>query len=166
MNGEYLVSNAYFSPCRTWRYFLHRIWNPDQTLLLVVGLNPSTADEVKSDPTVTRCINHARRWGFGGLIMMNTFAVRGTDPAILKKIDDPVGPENDYWLRLLSQDENVGRILFAWGNHGLMFKRQSRVVSIMERGRVEPECFGYTQQGAPRHPLYLKQTQPLRIWGE
>lgn len=164
--SQFRVSNAYFSPCRTWRYFLHRIWEPEKQLLLVIGLNPSTADEMKSDPTVTRCMNHARRWGFGGLIMMNTFAVRGTDPAILKKADDPVGPENDYWLRLLTMDPQVGRILLAWGNHGLLFDRQRRVLPCLDRARVEPECFGYTQQGAPKHPLYLKQDQPLRIWGE
>lgn len=160
------VSNAYFSPCRTWRYFLHRIWDPEKQLLLVIGLNPSTADETKNDPTVTRCVNHARTWGYGGLIMMNAFAIRGTDPAVLKKVGDPVGPENDYWLRVMSQDINVGRILVCWGNHGLKFDRQKKVLSVLDYAREELKCFGYTKEGAPKHPLYLKQDTPLRAWGE
>lgn len=162
---HYKWSNAYFSPCRTWRYLLHRVWSLDHQLLLVVGLNPSTADEVQSDPTVTRCINQAKRWGYGGLIMMNAFAVVGTDPRVLKKVNDPVGPENDYWLRVMSQDVNVGRILLAWGNHGLKFDRQKKVLSVLDCAKEELKCYGYTKTGAPRHPLYLKQDTPLRTWG-
>jgi sec-independent protein translocase protein TatC len=36
---------------------------------MFIGLNPSTADEVKNDPTVRRCINFAITWGYGGLII-------------------------------------------------------------------------------------------------
>jgi len=163
---EGVASNAYFSPCRTWRYFLHRIWSQDHKLLMVIGLNPSMADEVRSDPTVTRCINHARRWGFGGLVMLNAFAVRGVNPKILTQAQDPVGIENDYWLRVLSQDIDVGRIVLAWGNHGLKFGRQGKVLECLRYAREELKCFGYTNEGAPKHPLYLKQDQPLRAWGE
>jgi hypothetical protein len=53
-------SEARFPSCRTWRYTLHRVWDEGRGLLMVIGLNPSTADEVKNDPTVTRCINYAR----------------------------------------------------------------------------------------------------------
>lgn len=75
-----------FSPCRTWRYTLERVWAPPEgyrgarEVAAFIGLNPSTADEVKNDPTVTRCINYARRWGFHGMFMLNIFALRSTDP--------------------------------------------------------------------------------------
>jgi hypothetical protein len=123
---------------------------------MVVGLNPSTADEVKNDPTVTRCINYARAWGFGGLVMMNAFAIRGTDPGVLREVPDPVGPENDFWLSRMAEGARL--ILVAWGNYGLWADRQARVLSLIER---EVYCLGVTKAGAPRHPLYLKaDTRP------
>jgi hypothetical protein len=48
-------------------------------------LNPSTADEVKLDPSCTRARLYAERWGFGALIVTNLFichkaAVPGSQP--------------------------------------------------------------------------------------
>jgi hypothetical protein len=145
-------SGARFSPCRTWRYTLHRIWDEGRGLLMVVGLNPSTADEVRNDPTVTRCLNYAKSWGFGGLIMMNAFAVRGTDPRVLRQVPDPVGPDNDFWLRRMAG--NASLIVAAWGNQGLWRNRQEQVLSLIGR---EVYCLGVTKEGAPRHPLYLRR---------
>lgn len=150
--GALLRSDARFSPCRTWRYTLHRVWAERQGLLMVIGLNPSTADEVRNDPTVTRCVNYARAWGFGGLIMMNAFAVRGTDPRVLKETPDPVGPENDFWLAAMAGQ--ASRIVAAWGNHGLFRNRQEEVLNLIPQ---EIYCLGVTKAGAPRHPLYLRR---------
>ena len=141
-----------FSPCRTWRYTWTHVWDSDLPLFMVVGLNPSTADESQPDPTVTRCINRARRGLYGGLIMCNAFAIRGTDPKILKETAlDPVGPDNDFWLRRMA--EAAATILVAWGNHGLLFDRQADVLKVLHDRRLY--CFGTTKQGAPKHPLYL-----------
>jgi hypothetical protein len=124
---------------------------------MVVGLNPSTADEMKSDPTVTRCVNYTRAWGFGGLIMMNAFAVRGTDPAVLKQVRDPVGPENNFWLHRMAQEARL--ILGAWGNHGLWLDRQKQVLELIPQ---EIYCLGVTKAGAPRHPLYpRREAEPM-----
>ena len=153
--------HARFSPCRTWRYTLHRVWGEGQGLLMVIGLNPSTADEVKNDPTVTRCINYARAWGFRGLIMMNAFAFRTTFPRVLKNAPDPVGPDNDFWLRRMAYQAQL--ILAAWGNHGLWLDRQDRVLSLMDR---EVHCLGVTKTGAPRHPLYLKADARPQLFRE
>ena len=45
-----------FSPDRRHRYGLVHRWNPlfGDKLVLWIGLNPSTADEAKLDPTLTR----------------------------------------------------------------------------------------------------------------
>ncbi len=45
-----------------------------------IGLNPSIADETIDDPTITRCINYAKAWGYGTLLMTNLFAFRSTYP--------------------------------------------------------------------------------------
>src|SRR5262245_38555366 len=90
-----MLRSAVFSPCRKYRYSLTRIWDAERPNVMFVGLNPSTADDQVDDPTVRRCIGFARKWRFGGMIIVNLFAYRSTDPNRLQEILDPVGPEND-----------------------------------------------------------------------
>jgi hypothetical protein len=149
-------NGADFSPCRTWRYSLTRRW-ADGPAMLVVGLNPSTADEVVSDPTITRCIGFARREGLAGLTMANLFAYRATDPDDMKAAPDPVGPENDVWLEQLAACHDVR--VAAWGVHGAYLNRAG---DVLTRELLGPTvCFGTTMDGFPRHPLYLASNTPL-----
>ncbi len=64
--------------CRKYRYSLTRSWNSAKGYVLFIGLNPSTADETIDDPTLRRCMNYAKDWGYGGLIMVNLFAYMST----------------------------------------------------------------------------------------
>jgi hypothetical protein len=57
-------------------------------------LNPST-DEQTNDRTSTRCIGFISRWGHGGLVVINLYALRSTNPAGLWPATDPIGSEND-----------------------------------------------------------------------
>ena len=70
---SFIYKNATFSSCRTYRYSLSRIWDKKKKYVLFVGLNPSTADEEVDDPTIRRCINYAKNWGYGGFLMVNLF---------------------------------------------------------------------------------------------
>lgn len=130
---------------------LTRIWDPTRPSLVVIGLNPSAADETKDDPTVRRCQGYARLWGFGGLVMLNLFAYRATNPADLKATGDPVGPINDAALRR----ETAGRrVLAAWGVHGAYRDRAPAVLRLLA-GR-DVVCLARTKAGFPRHPLYCR----------
>ena len=60
-----IESNATFDKDRVYRFALWRFWDDGLPKIMFVGLNPSTADENKNDPTVRRCIGFAERWGFG-----------------------------------------------------------------------------------------------------
>lgn len=83
---------AVLSPCGRYRYELTRRWAPGP-LVGWVMLNPSRADAHTDDPTVRRCVGFAHRWGYGGLIIRNLYALRATDPAALADHLDPVGPD-------------------------------------------------------------------------
>ena len=140
---------AEFSPCRTYRYSLTRGWDDTLPCVMFIGLNPSTADETKDDPTIRRCIQFAKDWGFGGLIMANLFAFRATDPKDMKRAADPVGPDNDSWLRELK--DRAGLVIAAWGAHGTFAERSEKVLAMFP----DAGCLGKTANGQPKHPLYI-----------
>ena len=73
-------TGANFSRCRQFRYTLWRRWDKTLPPVMMIGLNPSTADAHRNDPTIRRCIGFAKRWGHGGLVMTNLFAFRATYP--------------------------------------------------------------------------------------
>ena len=81
--------------------------------VLFALLNPSTADALRDDPTIRRCMAFARRWRFGALEVVNLFAFRSTDPLGLRKVQDPVGPDNDAQLRAAARRST--RMVAGWG---------------------------------------------------
>ena len=149
---------AVFSPDARYRYTLRRQWDDAQPYCLFVMLNPSTADATQDDPTIRRCIGFAKNWGFGGLLVGNIFALRSTDPAALYHVDDPVGPENDYYLRMLRDEATLS--VAAWGVHGAFGGRSKEVANQWGKAL---HCLGLTKDGHPRHPLYMPgKSVPLK----
>lgn len=157
-----ITKGATFSPCRTWRYDLWRIWDADRPYLAVIGLNPSTADEERNDPTVTRCQRFARDWGYGGLDMLNLFALRSTDPRELLKAADPIGCGNPDMIYSIAQ--RAGRVLVAWGDWAGRIERRA-AASYLETvvlADLPLYCLGINKSGEPKHPLYVRaDTEPF-----
>ena len=147
------TSTAVFSDDMLYRYTLERVWAPSKGRCAFVGLNPSTADEIKNDPTVARCINYAKVWGYGALVMLNAFALRSTDPKALYSCEDPVGAENDKWI--LHEAGKAAIVVGAWGTHCKLHDRHQQLIGLLHG----LHCLGTTKDGYPRHPLYLKKTE-------
>lgn len=145
---------AILSPDGIYRYNLWRLWDKSVVPLIFVGLNPSTADGEKDDPTILKCTHFASSWGYGGFYMVNLFALRATDPKELKKSADPIGPENDSYL--LQMFGKSGLVLPIWGTKGIFMGRDRAVLEMLRLRRVDVFCLGQTKDGHPRHPLYLK----------
>lgn len=145
-----LGSGANFSRCCSYRYTLWRRWDEERPAVMIIGLNPSTADARQDDPTIRRCIGFARDWGYGGLVVTNLFAFRATYPSDLKAAADPVGPRNDSWIRRMAGQ--VETIVAAWGNDGVWLDRSARVRRMLA-GRLC--CIKRNAGGEPAHPLYL-----------
>lgn len=139
---------AAFSPCRLYRYTLDIVWDDTKPLAAFIGLNPSTADEVKDDPTVRRCRGFAEQWGCGGMRMLNIFAYRATLPADMQAVEDPVGSENDLQIPLIGC---TGPHVACWGIHGKHLGRGAAVLQNLSG----LQCLGRTANGSPKHPLYL-----------
>jgi hypothetical protein len=173
MVPEFKVSGekgAIFGPGRVHRYWLWRSWDKTKKPLVFIGLNPSTADEVKNDPTVERMERRARAMGYGGLIVVNIFAFRATDP--MDMIDsaeagiDVIGRDND--MAIVKAAIASGTIVCGWGSHGTLCERGRIVKNLLIDSFSSGEGvthLGLTKNGQPKHPLYIGyKTQPQRWW--
>ncbi len=152
-----MKTGAQFSRCRRYRYALWRRWAEQGPAVMIIGLNPSTADAQRNDPTIRRCIGFARDWGFADLWMVNLFAWRATRPADLMAAADPVGPRNDAWLRKIAR--RCDRIIAGWGNHGRFLGRSEQARALFGN---RLEVLRLNAGGEPAHPLYLpKHLRPV-----
>jgi len=79
------MKKAIISDCNKYRYELHREWDKKKGKVLFIMLNPSTACGVTDDLTTTRCINFAKKWGYGGIMIGNIYPFRAKRPKDLNK---------------------------------------------------------------------------------
>ena len=65
-----IKSNAAFSKCGLYRWWLKREISYSKNKLLFIGLNPSIAGKNHNDATTNRLINFSKDWGYGKLLMI------------------------------------------------------------------------------------------------
>lgn len=150
--------SALFGDNRTYRYTLTRIWNAEKPTLGWIMLNPSTADETEDDPTIRRCVGFAKEWGYGSITVGNLFALRATDPDELREHDDPIGDENDHYLRHVC--DFADKVVAAWGANGELHGRGREVVEMLE---ADLYALDTTKDGQPVHPLYQPSDTELEV---
>ena len=154
------MATAEISSDGVYRYSLTRQWGDGETACFVM-LNPSTADAVHDDPTIRKCVGFAKRWGFGSLEVVNLFAFRATNPAVLRSAPHPIGPLNDDRIELAAS--RAGRIIAAWGGGGRYLNRGQKVRERLRWLGYEVWAIRKTN-GEPWHPLYLPyEEQPIVI---
>lgn len=155
--------SAVISKCGQYRYMLTRpagvgTWRAPAMFIM---LNPSTADASLDDPTIRRCRSFAQEWKCSGIIVVNLYALRSTDPSGLWSHSDPVGPENDAWL--VEATKGTTEVVCAWGANAKP-ERVATVAKLLTRAAGQLRCLGTTKHGAPRHPLYVKGDTQLIDW--
>lgn len=158
----HIHSDAVISDCGQYRYVLRRIWNSDAAYLVFVMLNPSTADADVDDATIRKCVGFARRLGYGGIVVVNLFALRSRDPKALGTALDPVGPDNDKWIKLeCSIAEHP--IIVAWGANGRDYPDRVRQVLDLIKPRAV-NALRTSDDGTPWHPLMLPYRCVPNVW--
>jgi hypothetical protein len=156
-------ATAVLSEDRAYRYELTRTWGTSGTHVTWIMLNPSTADALADDPTIRRCTAFTKAWGFDGLIVVNLFALRATDPKALHAAADPVGPDADHFIHAAIHPWS--EVVVAWGAHPFAGQRAAEVMEIVTEKAGGASCLGVTKDGHPRHPLYLRADQELMPYG-
>ena len=151
--GVIIGNSAVISPCGRYRYLLTRRWAIGPTCLFAM-LNPSTADAEVNDPTVLRCIHFAKREGCGGLEIVNQYGYRSSEPRMLARAEDPVGPENDAHI-LAAADRRPLLTVAAWGASAPkgLTPRAAEVLAMLGRAGAQVMCLGQNADGSPRHPM-------------
>lgn len=170
-------SGAEISPCGLYRYTLWRRWDASLPRAVFVMLNPSTADADKDDPTIRKCIGFAKRWGCGGIHVVNLFAFRATKPTALLGGFGPTGTYNTRYLQIALRscspwhERDVGPCVIAWGTHSskrlraLIGCESNLLRQLAEKLPIRIHCLGLTKDGSPRHPLMLPYATEMRRFG-
>ena len=154
--------SAVISDCNKYRYKLTRTWDEDKGKVLFITLNPSTADEKTDDLTTRRCINFAKKWGYGGLMIGNLYPFRAKRPKYLRKWEDSLWNErvgataecyhvlnkNEELVKQMANEANI--VVCAWGCNVLPYLGVPHWVrDIDDRHYLELCKDGLT----PKHPL-------------
>ncbi len=155
------ISGAVFNDStRRFRYALWRAWQPTGHRLLFIGLNPSTANDIKDDPTIRRLIGFAKSWDFGGLFAGNLFSLVTANPDVLWHSSSPELPNGPNDVAIKRMREHSSMVLVGWGNEGRYAGARPREVLALLGEPVF--CLNTTKVGEPGHPLYMPlSSQPI-----
>lgn len=165
-----VAKSATISDDGLYRYTLSRHWMPAEEELRTpslawIMLNPSTADADTDDATIRVCMGRARRLGYSGILVVNLYAFRATQPERLWETADPVGSANDFSINTLldcAKAGDYGAVVCAWGDNAKP-ARASQVLTRFAAAGVTPYCLGTTKRGAPKHPLRIAYSTPLQV---
>lgn len=157
------TDGAILSADRQYRYRLHRFGTSAVAAVArrkyvnFIMLNPSTADEVKDDPTVNKVRLYAQRWGYPWLVITNLFAFRTALPDELLKAEYPISPpeypkSNDEYI--IQAAMSADKVVTAWGTHGSWQDRDLHVLEMLYDRGIVPYALGFNQDGTPVHPLH------------
>lgn len=151
-----VVKSADLSDDGLFRWSLTRCWGKGAYVCWIM-LNPSSADAVQDDPTIRRCMAWSRRWGYGGLKVVNVWPYRTSSPAELRRWLKVNGQAHEF--RLYGQNTKVieatakdaGLVIAAWGTNGGV--RSDEIASGLGFDGVDLHCLGHSMDGYPIHPM-------------
>lgn len=149
-----MIKGAEFSDCGKFRYVLWRTWDDSKPFVMCIGLNPSVAGKLdkngmeKDDPTIRTLIKFLTALGYGGLKMVNLYAIVESKSGNLNKYPDKLG-NNDAWLKTTAH--GVQKVIFCWG----AFKGIEHRVKQVKEMFPSAWCFAKTKEGHPIHPMFL-----------
>jgi len=154
------------------RLWLTRDWNTASYPRRVfwVGMNPSTADAAENDPTIRRMIAFSKREGADGMMVLNLSTFRATDPAHMLAAQDKRTQAEDFAVigdQLVRNRGWVYSVVACWG--ALKWERSEAARRWLPEAcrayGMRLLCLGTTQNGSPRHPLYVRGDQPFFGFG-
>ena len=137
--------------------------------LVFLGLNPSTANQEKSDRTITKVKTFAKNFGYDSFIMINLYSIRNTDPNKLPlKLDSVMHTENIKQIKKLLKKYKRPDLVACWGtkinlreyltlcSQDIFKSIRPQIGNIYRLGEL-------TENGYPRHPSRIGYNLKLTI---
>jgi len=98
-----------------------------------------------------RILGFTKELGIQRFVMLNLFALVSTNPQVMLKHPDPVRQLNDH--HIVKVCEAAAAVVCCWGGHGMHLGRADSILELLTPFKLN--CLGVTNDGQPRHPLYL-----------
>lgn len=145
-----------------YRYKLYKEWGKGKKALAIM-LNPSKANCVKSDNTITNVTNFFYDKGFKSLAVLNLFSLMSTDP---KRLIHANQSYEDHNLDILNCEcENADEILVGWGQFNsrtdiskevkdILLIKKDIVLEMLKSHNKKTYCFR-DEKGKQRHPMVI-----------
>lgn len=138
----------------------YSLTNKGDNTLIVFGINPSTADKNKPDPTMRRVMGFAERYGFDSFVMLNVYPLRATNPAALpQECDAAIHTANIQEIVSVVSSHLEASILLAYGGNinSRKYLRPCLRDIIDALKPYNPKYFqigtALNRDGSPKHPL-------------
>ncbi len=151
------------------RFLLWRCWGIAAGHALFCALNPSIADGLIDDQTISKEVGFCKRWGLVALRKVNTSPLISTDPARLTEPKDDARraaeARNLTTIRSELTRHGLAMVVVAWGACEEAIAPGRVIVQMaIDAGHV-PMCLGLTKDGHPRHPCRLGYATQLERFG-
>jgi len=135
--------------------------------LVVIGCNPSRANELKPDPTIQKVIYFVERNGYDGFIMLNLYPQRSIRPGdIHARVMEKWHEENLLQIKYALEGLKNPDVVAAWGDN--ILRRDFLCASLQDIAQaIQPlqprwHSFGpLTKKGNPTHPLRISFSTSL-----
>ena len=134
--------------------------------IICFGINPSTANDIKYDPTILKIRKIALENNCDSWVMLNLYPQRATNPNDMhKKADNDLKIKNYEVIRSVFNIYPNALTLASWGN--AIEKRKYLKDCLKEILAIAPDrkwvCRGkLTVKGNPRHQLYVPDNTKLQ----
>lgn len=135
--------------------------------LVVICMNPSTASDKITDPTVNEIIRTMFIMGYKGFTLFNLYPERATDPKGLPKYETVTKDKVDHYLqenilvinKFLQCNRDITEVWGAWGDidKEVLKLGKKEVLELLKSENINVFYFvKKTKHGNPPHPLNRK----------
>lgn len=176
-NGDYGIYNDKVKTIPTdynekYRYMLEMKTDDNTTInsenhLVVICMNPSTACDKITDPTVNEIIRTMFIMGYKGFTLFNLSPERATEPKDLtnytkdkrEQIDKHLKENIDEINKFLKDNSGITEIWGAWGDidKKVLKLGKGKVLKLLKKRNINIFYFvKKTREGNPPHPLNRK----------
>lgn len=144
-NGEYSDNDKYRSKLTvTWRDFVNK-------RAVVIGINPSKANDSKSDRTLTVTARFLNMYGIDEFLMLNIYENYATNPNDMGK------KRKTKFERFHSELEKADIIFIAWGVSKDSYKTEKRhIEKILKPYKKKLYCAINENGKMPIHPRRIR----------